>query len=117
MILDGCFRLQPADARILKEEASEIIKLRRSRQPTRLPSAGCFFKNPGIEKSAGQLIDMAGFKGKAVGGAQVSEKHANFIVNRGGATASDILKLSEMIQEKVHTLFGVILEPEVRIVG
>ena len=117
VILEGCFRLQSADAQVLKDQASEIIKLRHSRQPTHLPSAGCFFKNPGIEKSAGQLIDMAGFKGKSVGGAQVSEKHANFIVNRGGAAADDILKLSEMIQEKIYHLFNVMLEPEVRIVG
>ncbi len=117
IILEGCFRLQPSDSKILKEQASEIIKIRHSRQPTRLPSAGCFFKNPCFEKSAGQLIDMAGFKGQSIGGATVSEKHANFIVNRGGATADDILKLSEMIQEKVYRMFDVILEPEVRIVG
>ena len=117
VILEGCFKLQPSDSKILKEQASEIIKLRHSRQPTRLPSAGCFFKNPCFEKSAGQLIDMAGFKGQSIGGAQVSEKHANFIINRGKASASDILALANMIQEKVHRIFDVMLEPEVKIVG
>jgi len=116
LILEGSFISEPADAKMLEEEAREILNRRHQSQPTRFPSAGCFFKNPS-GSSAGQLIDLAGFKGKYIGGAQVSEKHANFIINRGSASADDILALAKMIQEKVHHKFDVMLEPEVKIVG
>jgi UDP-N-acetylmuramate dehydrogenase len=116
LILEGSFILEPADAKMLEQEAREILSRRHQSQPTRFPSAGCFFKNP-PGASAGQLIDLAGFKGKCVGGAQVSEKHANFIINRGSGCASDILALAKMIQEKVYRMFDLMLEPEVKIVG
>ena len=80
------------------------------------PSAGSFFKRP-EGHFAGALIQDAGFKGLAVGGAQVSELHAGFIINRGGATASDILQLMEIVQAGVMDMAGVRLEPEVRIIG
>ncbi len=116
LILEGSFMLEPADAKMLEQQAHEILNRRHQSQPTRFPSAGCFFKNPD-GASAGQLIDLAGFKGKCLGGAQVSEKHANFIINRGSACADDILALAKMIQEKVHNTFDILLEPEVKIVG
>lgn len=116
LILEGSFILESADVKRLEEEAREILERRHRSQPTQFPSAGCFFKNPS-GASAGQLIDLAGFKGKSVGGAQVSEKHANFIINRGDARASDILILTKMIREKIHRMFDVLLEPEVKIVG
>lgn len=80
-------------------------------------SAGSFFKNPPKGKTAGELIDRAGLKGMCAGGAVVSEKHANFIVNRNHATARDILALMEIVQGRVHELFGVNLQPEVRVIG
>ena len=80
------------------------------------PSAGSFFKRP-EGYFAGKLIQDAGLKGLSVGGAQVSELHSGFIINRGGATATDILQLMEMIQARVFDEFGVRLETEVRIIG
>ncbi|MBW1822154.1 MAG: UDP-N-acetylenolpyruvoylglucosamine reductase, partial [Deltaproteobacteria bacterium] len=76
-----------------------------------------FFKNPEHGKAAGRLIEKAGLKGKKIGGAQVSEKHANFIINTGCASASDILGLMEFIQKTVFKAFNIELEPEVKIVG
>ena len=86
-------------------------------QPLHQKSAGCFFKNPATGKSAGELIDLAGLKGKQIGDAQVSTTHANFIINKDRATAADILELKDLIQEAVLTSFNVTLEPEVKIVG
>ena len=85
-------------------------------QPINLPSAGSVFKNPS-GKSAGQLVEQVGLKGLRMGKAQISEKHANFIVNRGGATASDVLSLMEIMQNRVYQETGIRLEKEVRIVG
>ena len=117
IILEGCFRLGPSDPLTLKKEAETILKRRKEWQPTRYPSAGCFFKNPPHGRTAGELIDQAGLKKKRVGDAAVSEKHANFIVNTGNATAADILSLMEHIQETVFKCFNIELEPEVKIVG
>jgi UDP-N-acetylmuramate dehydrogenase len=89
---------------------------RRERQPWGLPNAGSVFKNP-HDVSAGKLIEDAGLKGFRVGNAQVSEKHANFIVNLGGASAADVLKLMEIIREKVLDVSQVRLEPEIKIIG
>ncbi|MFO7665413.1 MAG: UDP-N-acetylmuramate dehydrogenase [Desulfobacterales bacterium] len=117
VIIDGCFRLFQSDPVKLKKEARVILKKRRDNQPTGMASAGCFFKNPLSGKTAGQLIDMAGLKGTRIGGAEVSSRHANFIVNTGAASASDILGLMELVQETVFKKFNVRLEPEVKIVG
>jgi UDP-N-acetylmuramate dehydrogenase len=117
VILSGYFKLRPSDEHRLRNAAARIVRERMARQPIGNPSAGCFFKNPASGKSAGELIDKAGLKGKQVGGAQVSFKHANFIINAGGATAEDILSLSDIIRKSVHDRFGVFLEPEVKIVG
>ncbi len=117
IVLEGSFRLNPFDAAVLKEEAEEILRMRRKKQPLNFPSAGSFFKNPKQGKAAGRLIDKAGLKGKKIGGAQISEKHANFIINTGGASASDILELMTFIQETVFKTFNIELEPEVKIVG
>ncbi|MDQ1331321.1 MAG: UDP-N-acetylenolpyruvoylglucosamine reductase [Thermodesulfobacteriota bacterium] len=117
IIIDGSFRLRRSDPSLLEKEAGEIMKKRRENQPSDKPSAGCFFKNPPAGKTAGQLIDMAGLKGTRIGGAEISAKHANFIVNSGKASASDILALMRLVQQKVSDRFGIILEPEVKIVG
>jgi UDP-N-acetylmuramate dehydrogenase len=94
----------------------ELTAQRRERQPWGLPNAGSVFKNP-HDVSAGKLIDEAGLKGETVGRAQVSEKHANFIVNLGGATAAEVLKLMEIVREKVLEVHKVRLEPEIKIIG
>ena len=105
------------DPERLRREARDILNERMRNHPIGVQSAGCFFKNPATGEPAGRLIDMAGLKGRRVGGAAVSDKHANYIVNTGGATASDILSLMVVVQEEVENKFGVRLEPEVKIVG
>jgi len=117
VVISGCFSLSPANYRELRQQAQRILKERREKQPVDEWSAGCFFKNPAFGKSAGELIEMAGLKGKQIGGAAVSEKHANFLINRGNASAKDFLELMALVQDRVSTLFHVDLETEVKIVG
>jgi len=117
VILDGRFRLKPSDPVRLKEEAEAILKKREKNQPIDLPSAGCFFKNPGAGKTAGQLVELAGLKGKSIGGAEISAKHANFIINRNKASAADCLALMALVQTTVSEKFNINLEAEVKIVG
>ncbi|MFC1830079.1 UDP-N-acetylmuramate dehydrogenase [Thermodesulfobacteriota bacterium] len=117
VILNGCFRLKPSDSVRLKEEAEAILEKRRKNQPVDLPSAGCFFKNPAAGKTAGQLVELAGLKGKTIGDAEISTKHANFIINRGKASAADCLALMVLVQETVSEKFNINLEAEVQIVG
>ncbi len=117
VVLSGVLQLTPGDREFLTAEAEDFMKYRRASQPWDRPSAGCFFRNPPSGDGAGKLIEDAGLKGVCVGGAAVSEKHANFIVNREKASAADIIRLSEKIQEAVYRQFGVTLVPEVRILG
>jgi len=117
VILEGVFELRPGDREAIKQEAASTLAERQARQPSGSASAGCFFKNPSPQNPAGKLIDLAGLKGYGVGGAVVSEEHANFIINSGTATSEDVLKLAEIIQKKVFEMFAIELEPEVRIVG
>lgn len=98
------------------ERIRRAMEYRNTSQEVRLPSAGCAFKNPpGV--GAGRLIDQAGLKGSRIGDAQVSSRHANFIVNLGQATCDDVLSLMEYVQRRVRRVFHVMLEPEVRLVG
>jgi UDP-N-acetylmuramate dehydrogenase len=117
VILEGRFLLSKQLTEILKAEADEMLKTRKKSQPTGFASAGCFFKNPDKQESAGKLIDLAGGKNFRVGDAAVSAEHANFIVNQGSATAEDILRLMDVVQEAVLKKFNIMLEPEVKIVG
>jgi len=117
IILGGRLDLNESDPRALREEAQAVLRDRKRKQPLNQPSAGCFFKNPACGKPAGELIDLAGLKGERVGGAAVSVKHGNFLVNAGGASAGDFLALMERVQQKVSAEFGIDLEPEVAIVG
>ena len=117
VIVSGRFALKFEDGKDIKSEAIKILQQRRRHQPTPLPSAGCIFKNPATGKTAGELIDLAGLKGYKVGGAKVSTRHANFIVNTGGATASDILDVMARVRESVYKKFQISLEPEVLIEG
>lgn len=117
VILDGRFRLCPSDPEKLKKAAREIIRTRKKRQPIGWPSAGCFFKNPVSGGTAGQLIEMAGLKGKSVGGAEISSKHANFFINRHNASAADFLALMDLAEKVVLEKYNVHLEREVKVVG
>lgn len=100
----------------IAERMRELAEKRNSKQPVQYPSAGSFFKRP-EGYFAGKLVQDAGLKGLTVGGAQVSELHSGFIINRGGATATDIIQLMHLVQNTVYDKFGVKLEPEVRIIG
>ena len=100
----------------IKAKMDELAQKRRSKQPLDLPSAGSTFKRPEGHFAAA-LIEQCGLKGVGVGGAQVSEKHAGFVVNRGGATADDVRRLMELIQNTVLRETGIALEPEVKFLG
>lgn len=116
LVTSALFRLEPGDREEIAERMRGLMERRRASQPLDLPSAGSTFKRP-AEGYAAALIDAAGLKGLSVGGAQVSEKHAGFVVNRGGATFSDVRELMAEIQRRVFESSGVMLEPEVRILG
>ncbi|MFY9386085.1 MAG: UDP-N-acetylenolpyruvoylglucosamine reductase, partial [Dethiobacteria bacterium] len=115
IIVEALLKLEEGDPETLKREVERYHAERRRRHPT-LPSAGSVFRNP-PGNPAGRLIEAAGGKGLSIGAARVSEKHANFIVNTGGASARDIESLIELIRQRVKDKFGVELETEVRIVG
>lgn len=117
VILDGRFCLCPSDSETLNRTAREIIRTRKQRQPIGFSSAGCFFKNPSSGETAGRLIEMAGLKGKSVGGAEISSKHANFFINRHKASAADFLALMDIAEKVVLEKFNVHLEREVKVVG
>lgn len=116
IVLSATFRLEPGDKDDIDEKMRDYTEKRNSKQPLQYPSAGSFFKRP-EGYFAGKLIQDAGLKGLTVGGAQVSEKHSGFIINTGDATATDIIDLMHLVQNTVFDKFGVMLEPEVRIVG
>jgi UDP-N-acetylmuramate dehydrogenase len=116
IILGAQFTLEKGEQAKIKEKISEILQSRQSKHPLEFPSAGSIFKNlPG--QAAGKLIEEMRMKGMNVGDAQISPKHANFIVNRGKATASDVLELIALIQARAEKEKGVSLDPEVVIVG
>ena len=108
--------LQPDEADAIAAKMADFSQRRISKQPLELPSAGSMFKRP-PGYFAGTLIDQTGLKGYTVGGAQVSTKHAGFVVNVGGATAQDVLQLISDVQSKVFAAHGVLLEPEVLVLG
>jgi UDP-N-acetylmuramate dehydrogenase len=112
VILSGIFSLKPGKHGILAEESDRLKQVRRSSQPVCFPNAGCVFRNPDPKHPAGMLIDQAGLKGLTIGGAKISEKHANFIINTGNATATDILSLIDRIRHQVQNCFGITLETE-----
>lgn len=110
------FELKRERPEVVIEKVSDYLKKRQESQPSRYPSGGSVFKNP-PEDYAGRLIERSGLKGKKIGGAMISPKHANFIVNTGGARATDILALMDLAQRKVKEQTGIELEPEIRVVG
>ena len=116
VILKAVLKMKQSTRSNLLGRVEKINRWRRRVQPLNLPSAGSVFKNP-PGQSAGQLVEQTGLKGFTVGNAQVSEKHANFIVNRGGATARDILSLMDIMKNRVYKATGIQLEPEICIAG
>ena len=116
VVLSACFELKEDDRTAIHERMRDLNARRRDKQPLNLPSAGSTFKRP-EGYFAGALIEGCGLKGCTIGGAQVSEKHAGFVVNIGNATAADILALIDHVQAVVKKETGVDLEPEVRILG
>ncbi|MCM8788524.1 MAG: UDP-N-acetylmuramate dehydrogenase [Candidatus Omnitrophica bacterium] len=115
-VLSCTLRTERNNREKIKENISAILKQRKEKQPLEYPSAGSVFKNPeGL--FAGKLIEEAGLKGFRIGGAMVSEKHANFIINTGNATSSDIWNLMKYIQEKVNNRYNIFLKPEIELIG
>ncbi len=116
IVLAATFGYPRGEREALSKKRRELIMKRNDSQPLDLPNLGSMFKNPNTTHAA-QLIEQAGLKGKRIGGAQVSEKHANFIVNLGSAKADDVVKLIELVKRTVYQHFGVMLELEVKLVG
>lgn len=114
VIVKTVFQLQPGNEDEITARMQELLEKRRASQPLELPSAGSTFKRP-VGAYAGALIEQAGLKGTAIGGARVSEKHAGFVVNTGGATAREVRALIELVQKRVFETSGFTLSPEVRI--
>lgn len=114
-VLDAVYELQRDDPAVIAERIATIAEGRKQRTPSG-SSCGSVFKNP-AGTTAGTLIDQAGLKGMTVGGAQIAHKHANYIINLGGATAQNVLDLAEQVKNEVFRQFGIELELEVRVVG
>lgn len=115
LITSALFRLKKDDPKAIKDRMADFTERRVTKQPIQYPSAGSTFKRP-EGYFAGKLIEDAGLKGASVGAAQVSELHAGFVINRGGATADDVLGLINKIRRTVYDNSGVTLEPEVRLI-
>ena len=113
LILGATISLNHGDSAEIEARMKEYKRRRAASQPLEYPSAGSVFKRP-VGDYAGRLIEVCGLKGMTVGGAQVSEKHAGFIVNRGGATSADVKALVEIVRERVRRETGVLLECEIR---
>jgi UDP-N-acetylmuramate dehydrogenase len=109
-------RLTPGDREVAQQQIRDLLRRRNKSQPVQKPCAGSVFRNP-INDKAGRLIESCGLKGVSMGGAQVSEKHANFIINTGNASAADIERLIRWVAETVERKKGVTLVPEVHMVG
>ena len=114
VILGAKFQLEPDDPTAIRGRMDELARRRKEKQPLEYPSAGSMFKRPQGHFAAA-LIEQCGLKGLTVGGAQVSEKHAGFVINRGGATCADVLALVDQVKERVLQQTGVELEMEVRV--
>ena len=112
IILFSKYNLHTGDKEVIRERMYDVMERRRSKQPLEFPSAGSVFKRP-KGAFAGTLIEQCGLKGKTVGGAQVSEKHAGFIINAGGATCKDVMGLVKLVQDTVKTETGYYLEREI----
>jgi UDP-N-acetylmuramate dehydrogenase len=117
VVIAATFRLESAPADTIKERLDDIRRWRQTHQPLGIPSAGSAFRNPAEGPSAGELIDRAGLKGVRIGGASVSEKHANFVINDGRGSAADVRRLMDQVRATILERDGVDLEPEIVFVG
>ncbi len=115
VLLSAVFMGEKGSSDEIRSKMNELMEKRREKQPLEFPSCGSTFKRP-EGHFAGALIEQCGLKGAAVGGAEVSEKHAGFVINSGNATATDVIKLMELVSKKVFEETGVQLEPEIRII-
>ena len=115
VVLGAKMRLVKDDSAQIRQRMDDLIARRKQTQPLEYPSAGSTFKRP-VGNFAGTLIEKTGLKGLSVGGAQVSEKHAGFVINIGGATCADVMELIAQVQKRVYEAHGVQLEPEVKII-
>ena len=115
-ITSAAFRLVPGDMPRITAAMDDVMSRRREKQPLEFPSAGSFFKRP-PDNFAGALIENSGLKGYSVGGAQVSEKHAGFIINYNGATCDDVRRLADKVTETVLKNYSIMLESEVKYIG
>jgi UDP-N-acetylmuramate dehydrogenase len=116
-VLVGCrLQLHRRPLSEIQKDIKQRLKHKKATQPLALASAGCVWKNPDND-AASRLVEKVGLKGKRLNGAEISSKHANFIVNRGGAAAADIVALMEMTRERVQAQFGIALETEIRVLG
>jgi UDP-N-acetylmuramate dehydrogenase len=116
LILNVEIVLEPGDKNRIRQVMMEHLKQREEKQPLDMPSAGSAFRRP-TGRYVGAMIEELGLKGFSCGGAMVSPKHAGFIVNHGGATAKDVLTLMDIIKQKVYENYGVVLEPEIIVIG
>jgi UDP-N-acetylmuramate dehydrogenase len=116
IILGASFKLEKGNSEEIKKRITEIMGWRQEKHPLEYPNAGSIFKNI-PSRSAGRIIEEMGMKGKSIGGARISPKHANFIINTGKATATDVLQLISLVQEKAREEKGINLETEVVIIG
>lgn len=114
-ILEASFCLEPGDAAAIEAEMHDLMRRRAEKQPLEYPSAGSTFKRP-QGAFAGKLIEECGLRGFSVGGAQISEKHCGFVINRGGATCADVVALTDQVRELVQKKTGYVLEREIRVV-
>ena len=124
IVLSAVFQLKPGNKKLIQDKINEILEQRHSKHPDKsIGCAGSFFKNlPPAEgetrrQAAGMFLEKVGAKQMAVGGASVFEKHANFIINRGSATAADVKALAKLLKDKVKSELGIVLEEEVRYIG
>ena len=114
IILSACFKLNFKNSRQVQDKINDYLARRRNTQDYTCPNAGCIFKNPQGD-SAGRLIDACGLKGKKIGAAAVSLKHANFIINTGNASAKDVLDLIKLVKREVKKKYNIVLKPEIKV--
>ncbi len=115
IILACSMKLAKKDKTEIRSRLQKYLNFRRNSQDSSYPNAGCIFKNPSSTKAAGRLIDLCTLKNKKIGGACVSKRHANFILNRNRANSRNILKLMSLVKARVKQKFDIILEPEIKI--
>lgn len=116
VVLEATLNLKPADPRVCIERLDSWLRTRSDTQPLGPPSSGCIFRNP-VGDHAGRLIDVSGGKGMHIGGAVVSDRHANYILNTGGATAAEVVRLIADVRARVQDRSGIALEPEIKLIG